>query len=261
MSEAPKPLDAALDLFVYVPVGLAMTAAEELPKLAAKGRTRVNNQLAMARVVGQFAVARGRQLVESRLANPVPAPPAPAPGPAAARPTHPVEGQAVTFDEMTGQGSGPGSDTGEEPRLAAITPIDAARTGGGPAVASGSAADVAADEVLPGADTVDAEGGVTVSTVGDLGSADAASSESAASGSAISESASSGSGLSGSGPAEPAPDRGTLAIPGYDSLSASQVVQRLAGLNQEELAAVGAYEQAHRGRRTVLNRVDQLRGA
>ena len=45
MTEVPKPLDAALDLFVYAPVGLAVTAAEELPKLAAKGRTRVNTQL------------------------------------------------------------------------------------------------------------------------------------------------------------------------------------------------------------------------
>jgi hypothetical protein len=49
-----------------------------------------------------------------------------------------------------------------------------------------------------------------------------------------------------------------LAIPGYDSLSASQVVQRLAGLSPEELAAVDAYESTHRARRTVLTRVKQL---
>jgi hypothetical protein len=50
----------------------------------------------------------------------------------------------------------------------------------------------------------------------------------------------------------------TLAIPGYDSLSASQVVQRLAGLSQSELADVRAHEQSHRHRRTILNRVEQL---
>jgi hypothetical protein len=50
-----------------------------------------------------------------------------------------------------------------------------------------------------------------------------------------------------------------LAIPGYDALSASQVVQRLAGLSGAELADVGAYEAATRGRKTILNRVDQLR--
>ena len=56
-------------------------------------------------------------------------------------------------------------------------------------------------------------------------------------------------------------DANNLAIPGYDTLSASQVVQRLAGLNSEELAAIGAYEAAGRGRRTILNRVAQLRDA
>lgn len=56
-------------------------------------------------------------------------------------------------------------------------------------------------------------------------------------------------------------DAQSLAIPGYDSLSASQVVQRLAGLNPAELAAIGSYEAAGRGRRTILNRVAQLRDA
>jgi hypothetical protein len=56
-------------------------------------------------------------------------------------------------------------------------------------------------------------------------------------------------------------DAQSLAIPGYDSLSASQVVERLAGLNPEELEAIGSYESAGRGRRTILNRVAQLRGA
>jgi hypothetical protein len=36
------------------------------------------------------------------------------------------------------------------------------------------------------------------------------------------------------------------------------VVQRLAGLSEAELAAVGAYEAATRGRRTILARVTQL---
>jgi hypothetical protein len=50
----------------------------------------------------------------------------------------------------------------------------------------------------------------------------------------------------------------TLSIPGFDTLSASQVVQRLDGLNRSELVAVRAYEASSRGRRTILNRVDQL---
>lgn len=53
-------------------------------------------------------------------------------------------------------------------------------------------------------------------------------------------------------------DSAALAIPGYDALSASQVVQRLAGLAPDELEAVRTYEAATRGRRTILNRVSQL---
>ena len=49
-----------------------------------------------------------------------------------------------------------------------------------------------------------------------------------------------------------------LAIPGYDALSASQVVQRLAGLSPEELEDVRAYELHTRGRRTILNKIAQL---
>src|SRR5581483_10005479 len=41
----------------------------------------------------------------------------------------------------------------------------------------------------------------------------------------------------------------TLAIPGFDTLSASQVVQRLDGLNRAELVSVRAYEASTRGRR------------
>lgn len=49
-----------------------------------------------------------------------------------------------------------------------------------------------------------------------------------------------------------------LAIPDYDSLSASQVVPRLAALDEGELEAVRRYELAHRARRTILGRVAQL---
>jgi hypothetical protein len=51
---------------------------------------------------------------------------------------------------------------------------------------------------------------------------------------------------------------GTLPIPGYDALSASQVVERLNGLSPEELESVRAYESAHRNRRTILGKIDQI---
>jgi len=49
-----------------------------------------------------------------------------------------------------------------------------------------------------------------------------------------------------------------LAIPDYDELSASQVVDRLDGLAPSALDAIRAYEGAHRGRATILGKIEQL---
>ncbi|HVB93240.1 MAG TPA: hypothetical protein VND67_02895 [Acidimicrobiales bacterium] len=54
------------------------------------------------------------------------------------------------------------------------------------------------------------------------------------------------------------PSASSLAIPGFDTLSASQVVQRLDGLSRGELVSARAYEAGNRGRRTILSRIDQL---
>ena len=213
-TESHNPLDAALDLFVFVPVGLAITAAEELPKLAAKGRSRVTTQLAMARVVGQFAVASGRSMIESRL-TPAPTPPAPAARPQGRPAASPAPARPeVSYEELLGRQT----NGSLRPPLRSVD-------GGSPAPEDAAGA---------GEETRrESNGAITASVSGDPGSAR---------------------------PAGPRPDPSALAIPGYDSLSASQVVQRLAGLSQDELAAVGAYERAHRGRRTILNRVSQLQG-
>jgi hypothetical protein len=66
--------------------------------------------------------------------------------------------------------------------------------------------------------------------------------------------------VGGNGEAPPGPAVDDLAIPDYDSLSASQVVTRLEGLSPDELEAVRTYEAAHRGRKTILNKVAQLQG-
>jgi hypothetical protein len=156
--ERKSPLAQALDVLLYAPLGLALSAREELPKLAEKGR----QQAAVAKMIGHFAVTQGRQELEKRLttmaaprpaaAPPTPAPPAPAPPVAAAPP----------------------STNGNNPTT------------------------------------------------------------------------------------RPAPPVESLAIPGYDSLSASQVVQRLAGLSGPELDQVAVYEEATRGRRTILSKVAML---
>lgn len=58
-----------------------------------------------------------------------------------------------------------------------------------------------------------------------------------------------------------APAEHELPIPGYDSLSASQIVPRLGTLDAHELEAVRRYESQHRNRRTILNRIAQLGAA
>ena len=56
-----------------------------------------------------------------------------------------------------------------------------------------------------------------------------------------------------------APDVESLPIPDYDELSASQVIERLEGLDAESLDAIRAYESSHRGRNTILGKIAQLR--
>ena len=58
--------------------------------------------------------------------------------------------------------------------------------------------------------------------------------------------------------AKPAPEVADLPIPDYDELSASQVIERLEGLDPSSLEAIRAYEASHRGRNTILGKIAQL---
>lgn len=249
MTEQRSALDNALDLLVYAPVGLALTAAEELPKLAAKGRTQVQGQLTMARMVGQFAVTQGRKEIEKRLGVSKPPAASSKPSEPTAAPRPPVNGQSTTAAA---------SENGSYERLSGRAPASAGSNRGAATTATprenapareGSVIDVdfGTNSRSEGADS-GASGTSGTSFVQDKPSPTEPTV--AASGPAKGSESTTGS----------APSAQGLAIPGYDSLSASQVVQRLAGLSQEELAAVGEYEAAHRGRRTILTRVGQLKG-
>lgn len=57
------------------------------------------------------------------------------------------------------------------------------------------------------------------------------------------------------------PEAVDLPIAGYESLPALNVVQRLATLRPGEVEAVRRFEAAHRARRTILAKIDQLQGA
>lgn len=181
MTEAKSPVDQALDLLVYAPLGFASSLPEVLPQLAEKGRQRAT----MARAVGEFAVQmgvdQGGKLLRRVLGGSPPgrspaSPSGPAPQTSAAAPPRP-------------SAPAPPSDGLERPAANSSPSASAPRTA----------------------------------------------------------------------PTSPSAARGAaLAIPGYDSLSASQVVARLAGLTRQELEAVRTYEEAGRGRKTVLNRIAQL---
>ena len=193
MSEQQDPLEQLLDLLVYAPLGLALSARDILPALAKKGRRHYGPQATAARLVGKLAfrqgqreagrlVGRARRQAESLLGDLVPG----AVAGSGDTTTAPVAGEAEE-----------GSNGSRPPAPPPPGPSGAARTGG------------------------------------------TASPAPAPSGLDVSE----------------------LAIPGYDTLSASQVVQRLQGLTPAELDAVRAYEQAGRGRKTVLSRIAQLKGS
>ena len=188
MTEPRSPWDQALDLMFFGPLGLAITAGEELPKIIEKGRRRVGPQVMVARMLGEMAVKQGHQKASSV-----------------------IKQSTVT---LVGLGLIPGPSPAprpaghDRPRDGTATPDPASPS---PLVSTNGrtsehASGAAAEDPAAGATPVSAE----------------------------------------------------LAIPGYDSLSASQVVQRLAGLAPDELEAVRRYEAAGRGRRTILNKIVQL---
>lgn len=71
MPEPKSPVDQALDLFVYAPVGLAVELSERLPAFAEEGRKRLQTPLGAARFVGQAVVDQARRGAGKRLQDAV----------------------------------------------------------------------------------------------------------------------------------------------------------------------------------------------
>jgi hypothetical protein len=59
--------ERALDLFVYLPVGVLLTAVEDTSEAVAKGRTRVDQEVRNAQVVGRFAVDLGLRQLKAQI--------------------------------------------------------------------------------------------------------------------------------------------------------------------------------------------------
>jgi hypothetical protein len=188
VSDRKSPVERAINLFVYAPVGLLTLAREELPHIIEKGRQELTNQATVAKMMGEYAVAEGRKEASRRL-------------------------------EQAGDAVG---------SLRAVT--DRRTNGPAPAASTTAASPPPAPSPPAPPTPAPAPAGATPPVV-----------------------------TPAPAPGPVAPAVGALAIPGYDALSASQVVQRLAGLSGPELEDVRAYEAATRGRKTILNRVEQLR--
>jgi hypothetical protein len=235
-SESRSRLEPLLDFFVYIPVGIAVTAAEELPKLAARGRVEIGGRLAKAKMMGRVATGRGRRDHIRRTVPVRGGPDSERPGPASRPIVEPGADDRVA-DAIPGiadEGSTAGS-----PSSAAMNPAGADEGVGENAASSASTRP--ADEEVGDAGPVSPSAPVGPGAAPVRHSAPLTPSEPVSSGGQV-------------------PSVDSLAIPGYDSLAASQVVPRLAGLTSEELVAVGDYEAAHRRRTTILTRIRQLQG-
>jgi hypothetical protein len=185
VSDHKNPIDQALDVFVFAPLGLLFSARETIPQLAEKGRQYV----AAARVMGDFALGQGREQAEKVV-----------------RQAGDQAGQTLSIV---------GGLTARRPS----TPPRRA-----PATAPSTPPPPPPPPPAPEGEALRAEASADVGGNGQV----------------------------------PAPSVESLAIPGYDTLSASQVVQRLGGLSADELEAVRAYEESSRKRKTILTRVQQL---
>lgn len=67
VAEEPTPLQRALELLVFAPVGVVLTVADDLPGLIGKGRQRFETDVQNARVVGRFFVTHGQRQLLARV--------------------------------------------------------------------------------------------------------------------------------------------------------------------------------------------------
>jgi hypothetical protein len=201
VSDEKPPLDRALELFVYAPVGVALYVRDVLPSM-----------------MGVF-VSRGKREVRSHLGLQEPAPPAPPP--------------VADIKRRVGEGMGLARGMAEGGFGLARDVTGSALQG---LLSFRNTVPAAAPTDL---DADDRAGGTTESSF----TYRPPTSEPVAPSTA---------------PPTSAPPAESLPIPDYDELSASQVIERLEGLDRESLEAVRAYEAGHRGRNTILGKIAQL---
>lgn len=212
MSNEHNPLERAVDLFVFAPIGVAMFAKDTVPTFLKMFVSRGQTELASRkkslhdhanqyRTVGKFAVKYGGPVVKQQAEEK-------------------LDGARrlaeETFSGLVVARGGGGAAAPKPPREPKIETSATTITNG---AAGGAALDQMNGRATNGQTVTRDEAPAATRTP------------------------------------HVAP---ALAIPEYDQLSASQVVERLDGLTPDELEAVREYELAHRGRSTILGKITQL---
>ena len=248
MAEERQLEEILLDYVLYAPVGVVVTVLEELPKLSEKGRSK----LSLAHVIGRMAVGQVQRRLGRHPARPAPG----APG----RHAQPDDQSAATSARATsGPAPSPAPPT-DPPARATSGPAPSPAPPTEPAARATNQTDQTSQSAPP---TPRAR---RSSPIGAPGPDDVVARVVA--GDRAGRQSRNGRAHEAAGrPHDPAerghetagrPEVASLAIPGYDTLAASQVVQRLGSLDPAELEAVRRYESGTRGRRTILHRIAQL---
>jgi len=209
VAEDKQPVEKAVELFVYAPVGVALYVRDMLPSM-----------------MGIF-VSRGKREVQSHLpGHTPPAPPTPPVPPEVKRRIDESVGVAKYMAEgglgVARDVAGNGIGVAREMAGSALAQFLAMRANGAPLADESAPVDVNQPAARPAAAATPSAPTPAPAPAADVPSVDA------------------------------------LPIPDYDELSASQVVERLEGLDRESLDAIRAYETEHRGRNTILGKIAQL---
>jgi len=211
-----------LDLFVYLPAGVLLTAVEDTSEAVAKGRTRVDQDLRNAQVVGRFAVELGWRQLKAQIES------------LAHEARSAAASRGSTQQPRRQEGAAPTHKPGEAAHPETPRP-EPSRRGGPHAGTPHREAPhrEAAHREAPHREAPHREAPNRAAPQPETGRRIAVPRR------------------------DPEVDR---AIPDYDILSASQVVRRLDGLDHDELRAVLRHERETRARRTILQRAEQLLG-
>jgi hypothetical protein len=208
VSDEKPPIDRALDLFVYAPVGMALYVRDMFPSM-----------------MGIF-VSRGKREVKSHLPgydSPTPpAPPVPMPDVADIR--RKVGDSIGLARGVAGGGIGLARD------------VTGTALQGLMSFRNGVPSSAHEEQTTTWRPDPDAPPSSAFTAPGSAPAADRAAATERA----------------------PAPQVEELPILDYDELSASQVIERLEGLDADSLEAIRAYEASHRGRNTILGKISQL---